>query len=776
MNEATLEANLNSVLRSIFPTFKKVKIKHQEVLTLQLGHRDISFNSKLTEKISSNAIYDILVQINDQNTILFELKKFGKKLGSHDQKQALSYALLIDPKPPITIVSNGVDTYIYSTYTGKQLDGKTIGLPDIEEVVNQANKLAADCEQEAIQTLLGTDYIFLSEVINTRTEEVFQDLIGTIGDYQKPICNDFSFHRELVEKVAEEFTLHKSKLVGVIGSPFSGKTNFLYQFYEINKSNNSLTLYVDCNETTYSVFQAIANGITQVTKTSVSLSDVRNWIFNSMSKGTDTKLYLLLDNYTYKTAKKIQENIAELLDSFTGENLHILYTVDEYNMKKLFKVKNRETQTKFGRDSITYGLKPLNNKEYEEALTSIYNNYQVTFEHGSKHNIEYREPRILRQLVSFISMLNPGKDKIAVVPAVTDLGFLQLAMENQLYPDELHSFMKKMAACYFADAKRKKADHKFKLFTYGTGAIDKLTFQKHFKENYKKLIKSAFVKVKVIRNYKTFLFPQFPELLSWYLIEQVLKELSLYTPYNSAKDLADQFLKLLQFQPYPEIIGCGVMVEMEKRGLHNEFGNLIKELLKRKPYTSTLSKGSVFRIYLGQGRFVDITVDEEIAKESSLISNELSYMILSHLVAYPFITGTIENPDFAPYIEVVETVGSSKHVLRRPSSNDFQNIQQLAQFEIKEHGSIVSGEEGIVEPIVQSIQHSFKRMPHVIKSIVNEAIEEKNINLVQRIYLATRSLKRIDSNEISTIAVEIDKMCEKFLTSFVREIMTKPSD
>lgn len=69
--EADLEARIHSILQTIFPTFKKVKVEHQKSFTLKIGHHSIPFNSNYSSKNTARGISDILLKIDGKNVIYY---------------------------------------------------------------------------------------------------------------------------------------------------------------------------------------------------------------------------------------------------------------------------------------------------------------------------------------------------------------------------------------------------------------------------------------------------------------------------------------------------------------------------------------------------------------------------------------------------------------------------------------------------------------------------------------------------------------------------------
>ncbi len=168
LNEATLEERIGSVLKNTFPSFQELKVKHQESFSIKFGHHNVSVDNKEPSNYTSRAIYDILLTTEDEKTnlILLELKREGYTITNDDIEQGISYARLIHPMPPITLISNGTDNYFYNTYSKVKIEKDTIDNEFIHKSIDSAFSLAINDFKQTVEILLNNNPQIISQIIN----------------------------------------------------------------------------------------------------------------------------------------------------------------------------------------------------------------------------------------------------------------------------------------------------------------------------------------------------------------------------------------------------------------------------------------------------------------------------------------------------------------------------------------------------------------------------------------------------------------------------------
>ena len=772
INEATLEARISRVLKEVFPTFKEVNVIHQKSFSIKFGHHEVSVNLKEPSKYPSRAILDILLTVDGENVMLLELKKEGHSLTSEDVDQGISYARLTHPITPITLISNGTNNLFYNTYTKEKLDKTEVDLEFIQNLTNSSFNLALNDFKNAIDLLLNREYDLFSQIINQISETRFNQQSGMLYEFSKPICHDFRISREVMQKIQSHFS-KKAPLVGIIGSAFSGKTNLLYQFFEAAKSNTSFLLYMDCKDYNYSILQQLANQFTKITKNLISKDKIREWLINALNTNNEAKFYLLLDNFNNEIPEEIKNEIIELVDIFSGINHYTLYTTDEFNYKQIAFVKNRQYKTLIGEKSKIVKLDELNDKEYEVVRDYLFKKYSIVIDHGGHYTPEYREPRILRHL-TYVYHDNIEKGQHVKIIAVPDLAHLHALSQNKIYSKEVHDLYRKIAFCFLMEQGVRKKDLDFSIVAMGSGAITNNSFKKYFPEELEKLIQSSFVVLRQLRNGITVIYPTIPELIANYSIRPIAGALiKMKGEGKEFKDICRNLIEIITPVPYCDIVATGVLMEIANQNRIELFSALVQELIQIPPSFGKVKDGTTTLMYSKDIGHIQIDFNADM-EEGGFVSNFLPYAILSQLAGYPLsLAHNEEYSQFAFHQYLLYTVGSNKKFLRRADARSLKNMKPLSGYDWDGIGYIVSGKEGIVEPIVQSIQKCFIQIPEEITILYNRAFEEKNFALLWRIYLALRTMVDYSDRKLSDHAKRFLDIFNDYFKNFMAEFLSK---
>ena len=131
----------------------------------------LSFEDNFTLKLGKNTIkkkdyisgrLDILVLLDNEPFIIWELKREKHEITSEEINQAISYSRLTEQITPFTIVSNGDETHIYNTITKKEIKKDELN-PDL---VNCSFDEAIKLKKEALADIICYSNDNLTKFIN----------------------------------------------------------------------------------------------------------------------------------------------------------------------------------------------------------------------------------------------------------------------------------------------------------------------------------------------------------------------------------------------------------------------------------------------------------------------------------------------------------------------------------------------------------------------------------------------------------------------------------
>ncbi|MEN0011346.1 MULTISPECIES: hypothetical protein [Flavobacterium] len=159
------------------------------------------------------------------------------------------------------------------------------------------------------------------------------------------------------------------------------------------------------------------------------------------------------------------------------------------------------------------------------------------------------------------------------------------------------------------------------------------------------------------------------------------------------------------------------------------------------------------------------------------MSDFFPYAVLSQLAGYPL--GLVDDDRYSKYAfhsYLLNTVGSNKNFIRRADARSLKNMKSIESFEWEGIGHIISGNEGIIEPIVQSIQKCFLEIPEEIEKLYDKAFEENNFPLIWRIYLALRSMLGYSDDKFVNQARCFVERFNEYFNDFMVDFLTKDID
>ena len=175
---------------------------------------------------------DILVRNCDgRNLLIVEVKAPNQKLDENTREQGISYARLLREGgiAPFVVLTNGVESKIFDSISGEQIDGQLIPL-NHPYVKNGFRVTASDLDlrAKAIEALISLSPDNLIEFCHTQVSHRMQRLRSDEPNSGKKYIPALYVEREDANKYFDKLlNQEKRKVVLLIGPPQVGKTNFV---------------------------------------------------------------------------------------------------------------------------------------------------------------------------------------------------------------------------------------------------------------------------------------------------------------------------------------------------------------------------------------------------------------------------------------------------------------------------------------------------------------------------------------------------------------------
>jgi len=740
MNEATLEAKVHQVLENIFPTFKQVGVTHQVSFSVKFGHRNLTVNNKPPGHYNK-AVADVLLTIADKPVILLEIKADGHKITQEDIDQGISYGRLVAQIPPITAISNSTDTRLFNTFTKDRLDESEVDESLIAKILAQGLKVAAADVRSAVETLMGSDPRFFAQVAKQITQGHLQHQLGPVQDLLKAVSPDFQLQRNLVDLIFHQNSIGRP-VIAIRGGAFSGKTNLLYQLFKRAESQSGFyVLYWDCNEATFGIFQKLANELSSTLSYSIDREKVRAWFITIKQRDPNTRLFFCFDNLDFDTNNGIVAEVTELISLFQGTSNTVVYTVDDYKYEKIAYVDDRPYKTALGEGGVLLDLDMLDDQEYQAAMRTLRENFQIVIARGGAHSALYRQPRILRLLTAEIVRGARDDGSITLLDAVPDDRILTALKSNKLFVPKNIERYRNFCLAVLADMKSHHKTPEVSIISHGTGMIRFATYNNLFKKEYKKLAQTGLVGKRTYGGVE-YVVPRVPELLSGCAVDVIYDRMNSCFRNENFKEVADILLKLSAYFPYSEIVGCQVLRKIGSSGEWEFFSGVVSSLLERPPIGQPVSSADVMLFEQAIGTVTaSVSAGED---DGRMFDSPLPYLILSHLAKTPL--GLIDPGDhdeLAFWHTLLYTLASTDAPLFPIENGRFIGQQGLQMWEIRGVGSFISQEEGVIEPIVQSLSEAILHKHDSVERLYERALAEENLIAMWRIQLANEAARPV---------------------------------
>ena len=289
--EADLEAAIHHAIAQAFPWLAAGSVRHQTKFSFIFGRKKIDVDG--TEVSRAEARSDIVLYSGDLPLAVLELKRTGIPLTPDDDAQGLSYARVLNPSPPLVVVTNGTDLHFVETHSGKRWQPTQRSEQAFQALVTSAARVAAADMKQAIETLMGTNAAVWMQAVRHATTETMDELSASWDEPARPFARGFLISRKATAQVLRCAT-RGAKLILVEGAPLAGKSNVLREISLRTGQHDTLaTLYVEAG-VGGGILQSLADALARTLTWSVTREEARNWLVR-VSQTTDHKLLLAFD-------------------------------------------------------------------------------------------------------------------------------------------------------------------------------------------------------------------------------------------------------------------------------------------------------------------------------------------------------------------------------------------------------------------------------------------------------------------------------------------------
>jgi dsDNA-binding SOS-regulon protein len=750
MTEADLEARITAVLRKLFYWLPADSIRHQTRLRLQLGHTLVTLNGAERESIDGRI--DVFVTLNNTPLCVLELKKPGLALDDDDVRQGRSYAITMDPRPPLVVVTNGTDTRFVVTQTGADWTPQTPSENELQKLLATAASVAEADFKQALSILMAPDKTVWSSALREASKSTLAQQTGNWGDEHLPYARDFLIPREATDIALQWLQTHGRVLI-LSGTPLSGKSNVVRDLAERSQDSGDHVVFVLEADAvaTQGAIRALTNILARAFGWPISSDEARDWL-RKLSRGAGTSLVLVLDGLA-ANSDTLRGDIDELSDDVYGPKLRLVLVMDDTTVESFVTKSGGRNASPIGRRSRHITVDALSDREFERAQAALLN-HRIGFTAGAQYAAEYRAPWLLRTMAASTILLPRYKDETvqAALPPMLSLELIGRARDRFGNDEELGRLFGQIAQALLDDRRSDKPSVELMLRAMNILVVRRSTLLRHLSETeLNGLVSRGLLRRARTAAREAVLIPRLGELLASELAAAVGQELEHELSKRSPTEAADWLIATTATLPMGDIIGAQAILDASQALGGMPLG-LVSKLLSAKPRQEAVKPGRYAMIPIPDAGVLDLIVKEDgvvvmrhDGEETVLEDGEPlnfyadfeSWLLLSHFAGIPAEVHTEAGSARLDPALLME-VGSSPIVLRRPGSDP--RFNSVLSHAIPGQGDIACHKRGIVEPITFSILKFLSHEGERAEDWMDEALERNSLPLIGRIDIALRQL------------------------------------
>lgn len=750
--EGDLEAEIHGALRLAFPWLPDGSILHQTTFSFSLGGKRIVLDGLKGGTAKARA--DILLQFNQQPLAILELKRGGSTLDLADETQGLSYARVLDPRPPLVVVTNGIEVRLLETHTGNEWVPEDRSQDAFANLIRSASLAASHDLKSAISTLMMSNPEVWAQAVRQASKQKIEDLCGEWGDSLRPFVQGFLIHRRATQTVMQKLQAG-TRLVLVEGPPLIGKTNVLRELTEEALDGEEFApLFIEADAGA-SIFQELAHTLSQELDWPVSADEVRRWLLR-LSNESGPALLLVIDGVRADQGG-LRRDIEVLTSKSFGPSVRIVLGVDDVVADRLVLSSSGRQSSAIGRLAARVSVGPLDDNEFA-GLARVLEKRRVELMNGAKFSTEFRLPWVLRAVISDIVSRPQYEDEklVASIPPLLGLDLIAHTRERFGGDHELRRLFQGVAKAVIAESQNRERPISLVLESFGVFVIVRESLSRFLSvSELQQLEGLGYLRPLLHDTGVPILVVRIPELLASEVALLLAKDVVQKAQIDGA-DAALWLSDIASLLPVGDIVAAQALLDAANQcdGLP---ANLIGALINSPPREEVIVPGTKAVMHIPEAGVLKMTfqdkgvIEVEAGGRRGLIepepgdevpvtyANVHSWLILSHLASCRCELAEVEGTVVRAEPRILLTVASCPFMLRRPEP-DSGKEEGIPMHRIEDHGSIVCHKAGIVEPITLSILRFLSLEGESAEGWVKEATERNSFPLLARVDIALSQL------------------------------------
>lgn len=364
VNEETTKINVVRRWIADSPAYG-LELTYETHFNIRLGRSVFKVNSDKAS-VKATGYSDILVKNGDRNLLIVEVKSPDVKLSAADRDQGISYARLVHPIAPYTLVTNGGNSHLYDTITKKEVSISDLNIDNIPL------SLPDDLLFEAQRLFLRLDKNNLFKFCEKQTIKNLEPIKGSYKENKKYAPELYVERRDTL-KAINEFIHSDSKSLIVTGNSGFGKTCVLAATVDRLIKNKTNCLFYNGSFISTDIAQEIANEYSW-TFGDQNQSQIILKRLADISEGA--LLLVIVDAIDEWTNGSRTTLINSLIANVSCDNIKFIFSCKSNSLATFTKI--RDLDTELSRNGRTHLLKNHKNFEFQRLIGTYKDFYGVT--------------------------------------------------------------------------------------------------------------------------------------------------------------------------------------------------------------------------------------------------------------------------------------------------------------------------------------------------------------------------------------------------------------